>query len=106
MTPKRSILCRDCGEEYLGNVRDWRQRCRPCSGEYLGQMTQAIGAVNAAKSQGLLPRLRGSGIACVDCGKPAHDYDHRDYRKPLEVVPVCRSCNLKRGPADYEKRAA
>jgi hypothetical protein len=36
---------------------------------------------------------------CVDCGKTAHGYDHRDYRKPLDVVPICRSCNYKRGPA-------
>lgn len=34
---------------------------------------------------------------CVDCGKPATDYEHRDYTKPLEVVPTCRSCNLRRG---------
>jgi hypothetical protein len=37
--------------------------------------------------------------SCVDCGKPATDYDHRDYNKPLEVEPTCRSCNLLRGPA-------
>ncbi|MFA5633142.1 MAG: hypothetical protein WC997_16665 [Porticoccaceae bacterium] len=33
----------------------------------------------------------------------ATDYDHRDYRKPLSVEPVCRRCNLSRGyaiPAD------
>lgn len=34
---------------------------------------------------------------CVDCGDPAHHYDHRDYEKPLEVDPVCRSCNYLRG---------
>jgi hypothetical protein len=39
------------------------------------------------------------GLICADCGKPAKDYDHRRYLKPLDVVPVCRSCNLKRGPA-------
>lgn len=35
---------------------------------------------------------------CVDCGAQALDYDHRDYNKPLEVEPVCRPCNKKRGP--------
>jgi hypothetical protein len=51
-------------------------------------------------------------FACADCGKPATDYDHRDYRKPLEVEPVCHSCNLKRGPAkgrradEAERKAA
>lgn len=38
-------------------------------------------------------------LACSDCGKPATGYDHRDYNRPLDVEPVCRSCNVKRGPA-------
>lgn len=41
------------------------------------------------------PRL----FACVDCGGQAIEYDHRDYNEPLKVDPVCRSCNLRRGPA-------
>lgn len=40
-----------------------------------------------------------SAFPCADCGKPSTDYDHRDYTKPLEVEPTCRSCNLLRGPA-------
>ena len=38
-------------------------------------------------------------LTCVDCGRQARDYDHRDYSRPLDVQPVCRSCNLRRGPA-------
>lgn len=34
---------------------------------------------------------------CVDCGNPAQCYDHRDYSKPLDVVPVCLPCNASRG---------
>lgn len=48
---------------------------------------------------GELKRLDGS-IECVDCGMPAKEYDHRDYTRPLDVVPVCGSCNSKRGVAD------
>jgi hypothetical protein len=55
-------------------------------------------AVSTAIRYGLLPRLDGS-IACVDCAAPAQEYDHRDYSKPLEVVPVCKSCNRRRGTA-------
>lgn len=55
-------------------------------------------AVSKAVKEGDLPRLDGS-IRCVDCGEPAKNYDHRDYAKPLDVEPVCISCNLKRGPA-------
>jgi len=36
---------------------------------------------------------------CVDCGRRARQYDHRLYAAPLQVEPVCRSCNAKRGPA-------
>jgi hypothetical protein len=46
-----------------------------------------------------------SDFACVDCGRPATDYDHRDYTKPLIVEPTCRSCNLQRGPGHpYNRR--
>lgn len=47
-----------------------------------------------------------AGVACVDCGKPAQCYDHRDYLEPLDVDPVCMRCNGKRGPAapvDFQK---
>lgn len=41
---------------------------------------------------------------CADCGGKAQCYDHRDYRKPLEVDAVCKACDVKRGaglPFDY-----
>jgi hypothetical protein len=53
--------------------------------------------VSVALYNGDLPRLDGS-IPCADCGKPAQEYDHRDYKKPMEVAPVCKSCNAARGP--------
>ena len=59
---------------------------------------KAIAKVNYAKYSGRLPYLTGA-INCVDCAEPATRYDHRDYDKPLDVEPVCRSCNQKRGPA-------
>ena len=40
-----------------------------------------------------------SNFQCVDCGCKASEYDHRDYNKPLDVVPVCRGCNARRGQA-------
>lgn len=58
----------------------------------------AMKAVGAAIVMGLLPKLSGS-VACVDCERPAQVYDHRAYARPLDVQPVCRSCNSRRGPA-------
>ena len=56
----------------------------------------AIHSVHKAIKNGSLPPLNGQ-VQCADCAKEATEYDHRNYYKPLQVSPVCRSCNLKRG---------
>ena len=43
-----------------------------------------------------LKKLTGD-IPCTDCPQPADRYDHRDYTRPLDVEPVCRLCNARRG---------
>ena len=58
--------------------------------------SSATSLVNTAVRAGKLPRLTGTTL-CVDCKEPATGYDHRDYTKPLDVVPVCQKCNLRRG---------
>lgn len=40
-----------------------------------------------------------STLMCADCAGHAQQYDHRDYNAPLVVAPVCRRCNVRRGPA-------
>lgn len=52
-------------------------------------------AVRQAVLSGELPNP--STLKCVDCGQAASEYEHRDYAKPLDVAPVCGSCNMKRG---------
>lgn len=54
--------------------------------------------VKQAVRMGYLPKLDGS-IRCTDCPAPADRYDHRDYWNPLDVQPVCRIHNMRRGPA-------
>ena len=58
---------------------------------------QASCAVHSAIEIGHLPSW--VGMKCVDCGDDAYGYEHRDYRKPLEVEPICRKCNAARGSA-------
>ncbi|MHB8727618.1 MAG: hypothetical protein ACYC9K_01115 [Sulfuricaulis sp.] len=58
---------------------------------------QARNAVTKAIKNGLLSPIKGQ--SCVDCGNSATEYDHRDYNKPIDVVPVCHRCNVLRGPA-------
>jgi hypothetical protein len=91
-------ICRDCNNEIKD--RDLRAKfCFPCSEKRPiknGQIKSASLVAKAIKEGKLRPVKE---FICVDCGKQATDYDHRDYNKPLDVVPVCRSCNVKRGPA-------
>lgn len=56
--------------------------------------------VQDAVRRGDLLDLRATHVLCVDCGtQRATDWEHRDYSKPLQVDPVCRSCNCLRGAA-------
>jgi hypothetical protein len=59
--------------------------------------SKAMCAVRTAVRRGELPHI--STQKCVDCGKQAKHYDHRDYNDPLKVEPTCQSCNILRGPA-------
>lgn len=58
--------------------------------------------VHEAVKKGLLPSLRDNDIRCTDCPDRATSYDHRDYTRPLDVVPVCHPCNRKRGKAELD----
>lgn len=78
-----SCRAKDCTLRFGGSFRD--------NGKDLASMI-----VQRARKDGLLPSP--NGMPCTDCGGAALEYEHRDYNKPLEVDPVCRSCNLKRGP--------
>ena len=105
------MICDTCGcyinEDEASGMKVFRcEECRPqvtldkCR-KYREDNPFIIAAHNAvtnAKSRKELPHLDGS-IDCVDCGRPARHYDHRYYTKPLDVEPVCASCNVKRGSA-------
>jgi hypothetical protein len=66
---------------------------------------KANAALQRAIRAGLVPPITAT-TACADCGKPATEYDHRDYNKPLDVDPVCHRCNIRRGPAVFLKDPA
>lgn len=97
--------CTVCGTVELAGGTGGRFRCHACrtAGRHVKKpydpvgQNEAISAVNRAVKYGKIQPA--TAFACVDCGKPAQCYDHRDYSKPLDVEPVCRSCNHKRGPA-------
>lgn len=60
---------------------------------------RAFGIVWRAIKRGELVNLKEEFVKCTDCSSRATDYDHRCYDLPLEVSPVCHSCNLRRGSA-------
>ena len=69
------------------------------SGEVLKLAQRARSQVQYAVKTGKLVSLKKVYVKCIDCGARATDYDHRDYLKPLDVDPVCRKCNRRRGNA-------
>jgi len=91
-------ICPDCGAQYDGQ----RRCCGSCHIARYGVrwrlLERANGAVASAINAGKLQNPKT--MICVDCGNAATEYDHRDYRKPLDVAPVCRPCNHRRGPAN------
>lgn len=57
----------------------------------------ARGAVQLAVKRGELPKP--TEYLCVDCGKPAAEYDHYkgySWEHRLAVEPVCENCHAKR----------
>ena len=96
--------CKLCGTvERSPGAGQWF-RCTSCktAGATHREMTPQ-GLVARAVREGVL--AHPASFPCVDCGGAATEYEHRDYNKPLEVEPTCRSCNLRRGPA-IPKRGA
>lgn len=81
-------FCLGCGHPVLRP-----SYCSECS----YKIAQIRKEVNAIIRQANLPPADGQ--TCVDCGKRAFHYDHRYYSRPLDVVPVCRVCNIRRGAA-------
>ena len=109
MTRLKLFYCQHCGAGDLVAGGTSYYHCSACrvalgmrdltSPKYLAHQ-----AVAKARKQGLLADPRT--LQCEDCRAPAIEYDHRDYALPLAVSPVCRRCNLRRGPAKPTTEAA
>ena len=99
---KKICPCKSCGKLEIGRSSGYRNQCDECTPNDEVAIKDraknyAYGQVKKARVQGLLPDPWD--CLCADCGKQASVYDHRDYAKPLEVDPVCKACNVFRGPA-------
>lgn len=75
--------------------------------EYVSAALRAASAVRKAVLDGELPNLKTQEVVCSNCKNArATQYDHRDYNKPLQVAPVCASCNGKLGKAKFDPSKA
>jgi hypothetical protein len=77
--------------------------CVPCAAEGWYARLDAANWVARAIRSGVL--MRADQFRCADCANWATAWEHRDYSKPLQVEPVCDSCNARRGPG-YRGEAA
>jgi len=88
--------CRVCNGEIVDRYHS-AKLCFPCADHRKNGGHKAHSQVKKAIKNGILQPVKE--LKCKDCGCQAEIYDHKDYNKPLEVEPVCRSCNRKRGSA-------
>lgn len=91
------INCRRCGTPTKRVSQCHTDFCFQCANEHYKEASIASRAI--AKQIRCGDRKPAAEHVCVDCARPARDRDHRDYLRPLDVEPVCRPCNQRRGPA-------
>lgn len=97
-------VCYRCKYEWISRVEDIRT-CAKCrspywnkaktDGEYYNMQTFALRIVSISRKEGLLADPKT--LKCMDCGKNAKYWEHRNYARPLLVDPICQKCNIKRG---------
>jgi len=86
--PRKEIIktCAKCRSPYWDTARSKE--------EYIEMRNWASGVMGNSRY-----RVHGKATdeKCIDCGEQAKHWEHRNYCRPLLVVPVCQSCNQKRG---------
>jgi len=98
-------ICVRCGDPFTPiNGMGSPRYCAACRWPAIAVLLANMSKVRAAIKRGDLPPQRTQ--ACVDCGGQATMYDHRDVTQPLAVEPVCRGCNVRRGPPRWPRPAS
>jgi hypothetical protein len=93
----RSFVCIRCLRPTTRHHNARSGMCEPCMDGHREESLRATSEVSKAIKRGHMKPAREH--VCVDCGATARDWDHRDYTKPLDVDPVCKPCNIRRGVA-------
>lgn len=102
--PNNQKLCSLCGETWRQGQRPYCESCGLANHLYRKHGTGQIDAMRAIRREVREGRLEcPEAYKCVDCDNQATVYEHRDYNRPLDVVPTCRPCNGKRRHAIAKK---
>jgi len=91
----RAPDCVACGKPTRNTIWFAIPMCHKCYCVASDLRQSAQSKITCAIKQGRMPRA--ATFDCVDCGRKAYSYDHREYRKPFAVSPVCQRCNVMRG---------
>lgn len=89
--------CVTCLQLFRVRFKSHKRSCVDCEDLRENAKKAAQRAVQREIKAGRL--TKATAHRCADCGEKASMWEHRDYTKPLQVEPVCRSCNHARGPA-------
>ena len=88
---------RQATKEWLRNSEDGKEAVRRGNrSRYLRDKDKVL-----TRSKTRVYWLRGKLLSptdciCFDCGVQATEYHHEDYSKPLDVIPLCSFCHIKR----------
>lgn len=99
MSPHRACLV--CQRVMGRGFHHSRIVCDWCSDQYRMFKMCVQQKVKSAIHSGKLPDWRG--LRCFVCSDDAIGYHHSDYSEPLNVQPICRSCNWRLGHARMDR---
>lgn len=94
---RRLRACGYCGKAAFGNSLKNGALCDSCQFARVQEQQEAYRVFRLAVMDGLIRRLPDGETACIHCDAPATCWEHRDYRKPIDVQPACDSCNTRLG---------
>lgn len=98
----KEFTCVSCASVDLLTGGTCGHLCNPCKvarGMTPGRTPQEEAHKQVAQAIRIGHLRAPRNFSCADCQESATEYDHRDYGRPLDVEPVCRGCNARRGPA-------
>jgi len=84
-------------KEWLRNTDEGRESVRRGNRiRYLKDREKVLARceVRSQWRKGAIPKP--ADCICIDCNAQAQEYHHEDYSKPLDVIPLCKLCHIKR----------